>query len=83
VPINTYSLLKSVQIIEDYCTCLNSYALMPLSLVVCHTIILQILRALTKKHGPVGLIHVDSHSDTNDAFSYTLLRSHATKAKLV
>ncbi|MFR0518066.1 arginase family protein [Klebsiella michiganensis] len=24
------------------------------------------LRALTKKHGPVGLIHVDAHTDTND-----------------
>lgn len=32
VPINTYSLLKSVQIIEDYYTGLNSYPLIPLTL---------------------------------------------------
>ncbi|MFP9229375.1 agmatinase [Pectobacterium cacticida] len=66
VPINTYSLLKSVQIIEDYYTSLNSFPLIPLTLGGDHTITLPILRALTKKHGPVGLIHVDAHTDTND-----------------
>lgn len=66
VPINTYSLLKSVQIIEDYYTALNSFPLIPLTLGGDHTITLPILRALTKKHGPVGLIHVDAHTDTND-----------------
>ena len=66
VPINTYSLLKSVQIIEDYYTGLNSFPLIPLTLGGDHTITLPILRALTKKHGPVGLIHVDAHTDTND-----------------
>ncbi|ATA26284.1 agmatinase [Brenneria goodwinii] len=66
VPINTYSLLKSVDIIEDYYTALNDWPLIPLTLGGDHTITLPILRALTKKHGPVGLIHVDAHTDTND-----------------
>lgn len=66
VPINTYSLLKSVDIIEDYYTRLNDYPLIPLTLGGDHTITLPILRGLTKKHGPVGLIHVDAHTDTND-----------------
>nr|WP_320136604.1 agmatinase [uncultured Amphritea sp.] len=66
VPINTYSLLKSVDIIEDYYTRLNDYSLIPLTLGGDHTLTLPILRALTKKHGPVGLIHVDAHTDTND-----------------
>lgn len=66
VPINTYSLLKSVDIIEDYYTALNAYPLIPLTLGGDHTITLPILRALAKKHGPVGLIHVDAHTDTND-----------------
>ncbi|MGH2189606.1 arginase family protein, partial [Enterococcus faecium] len=48
VPIHTYSLLKSVQIIEDYYTGLNSYPLIPLTLGGDHTITLPILRALTK-----------------------------------
>lgn len=66
VPINTYSLLKSVDIIEDYYTKLNSHSLIPLALGGDHTITLPILRAMAKKHGPVGLIHVDAHTDTND-----------------
>lgn len=66
VPINTYNLLQSVAIIEDYYTNLNNYPLVPLTLGGDHTITLPILRALCKKHGPVGLIHVDAHTDTND-----------------
>lgn len=54
VPINTYSLLKSVQIIEDYYTGLNSYPLIPLTLGGDHTITLPILRALTKNMGRWG-----------------------------
>ena len=66
VPINTYSLLKSVDIIEEHYTALNPFSLIPLTLGGDHTLTLPILRALTKKHGPVGLIHVDAHTDTND-----------------
>jgi guanidinobutyrase len=66
VPINTYSLLKSVDIIEDYYTELNQYPVIPLTLGGDHTLTLPILRALTKKHGPVALVHVDAHTDTND-----------------
>ncbi|KGT89489.1 agmatinase [Erwinia typographi] len=66
VPINTYNLHKSVQIIEDYYTDLNAYPLVPLTLGGDHTLTLPVLRALVKKHGPVGLIHVDAHTDTND-----------------
>ena len=32
-----------------------------------HTIVLPILRALAEHHGrPIGVVHVDAHSDTND-----------------
>ena len=31
-----------------------------------HTVVLPILRAMRKKHGPVGLVHVDAHTDIND-----------------
>ena len=39
---------------------------MPISLGGDHTVTLPILRAIAAKHGPVGLIHVDAHADTND-----------------
>lgn len=66
VPINTYNLLKSVDIIEKYYNNLNQYPLIPLTLGGDHTLTLPILRALSKKHGPISLIHVDAHTDTND-----------------
>jgi guanidinobutyrase len=31
-----------------------------------HTIVLPILRAMAKRHGPVGLVHIDAHTDIND-----------------
>lgn len=66
VAINTYNLLKSVDIIEAHYARLSAYPLAPLTLGGDHTITLPILRAMAKKHGPVGLIHVDAHTDTND-----------------
>lgn len=66
IPINTYNLHKSVAIIEAYYTRLNDDPLVPLTLGGDHTLTLPILRALVKKHGPLGLIHVDAHTDTND-----------------
>ncbi|WP_339114567.1 agmatinase [Thioclava sp. GXIMD2076] len=67
VPINTFDLKKSVQIIEDYYHALLSHDAIPLTLGGDHTLTWPILKALAKKHGPVALIHVDAHSDTNEA----------------
>ena len=33
-----------------------------------HSITLPELRAVAKRHGPVALIHLDSHTDTNDQY---------------
>jgi guanidinobutyrase len=66
VPINTYNLLESVRIIEAFYTDLLAHPVLPLTMGGDHTITLPILRALGRKHGPVGLIHIDAHTDTND-----------------
>ncbi len=66
VPINTYNLLESVRIIEAHYDALLPHKVVPLTLGGDHTITLPILRSLVKKHGPVGLVHVDAHTDTND-----------------
>ena len=64
--INTFSLTKSLQIIqESYDEILMSDA-MPLAMGGDHSITLPILRAMAKRHGPVALIHVDAHADVND-----------------
>lgn len=67
VPINTFSLSKSVDIIEKfYSENILAYDCRPLTLGGDHTIALPILRAMAKKHGPVALVHVDAHADIND-----------------
>ena len=67
VPINTFNLADSVRIIEEAYTEVLSHNCVPLTLGGDHTIALPILRAMHRKHGPVGMVHVDAHSDTNEA----------------
>jgi len=66
VPINTYSLAKSLPIITDFFDEVLASDCIPLTLGGDHTIALPILRAMAKKHGPVALVHVDAHADVND-----------------
>ncbi len=67
VPINTFNLQKSMKIIETAYDDILSYNCVPMSLGGDHTIVLPILRAMNKKYGPVGIIHVDAHADVNEA----------------
>lgn len=66
VAINTFNLEKSLSIIEKAYDEISDQGCTPLTLGGDHTITLPILRALAKKHGPIGLVHVDAHADIND-----------------
>jgi guanidinobutyrase len=66
VAINTFSLKKSVEIIEEDYDEILSHSAIPLTLGGDHTLTLGILRAMKKIHGPVALVHVDAHADVND-----------------
>lgn len=66
VPINTFHLPKTVDIISAFYDEVLSHGCTPLTLGGDHVITLPILRAIAKKHGPVGLIHVDAHADVNE-----------------
>lgn len=66
VPINTFNLQKSVDIIEAFYNDVLSHGTRPLTLGGDHTIVLPILRAMKRKYGKVGLIHVDAHADINE-----------------
>lgn len=66
VPINTYSLDKSMGIITEFYDEVLASDCIPLTLGGDHTIALPILRAVAAKHGPVALVHVDAHADVND-----------------
>lgn len=66
VNINPYSLVKSIKTIEETYDNILSHGCRPLSMGGDHTIVLPILRAIKKQYGPVGVVHVDAHSDIND-----------------
>jgi len=66
VPINTYSIEKSMPIITGFYDRVLAAGCRPLTLGGDHTIALPILRAVAAKHGPVALVHVDAHADIND-----------------
>ncbi len=66
VPINTYSIEKSMPIITGFYARVLAAGCRPLTLGGDHTIALPILRAIAARHGPVALVHVDAHADVND-----------------
>jgi guanidinobutyrase len=66
VAINTFNLAASMTLIEEAFDAIASFGVRPLTLGGDHTIVLPILRALRKKLGPLGVVHVDAHADVND-----------------
>ncbi len=66
VPLNSYNLLKSIDIIEHFFDAVLSCGAKTATIGGDHTITLPILRAVAKKYGPVALVHVDAHADVND-----------------
>ena len=66
VPINTFNLAASVEIIERYFHRLVATGCRPLTMGGDHTIVLPILRAMRAVYGPMALVHVDAHADVND-----------------
>ena len=66
VPINLFDLKKSITIIAEFYRSVLAQDAIPLTLGGDHTLTWPILRAMAEKHGPVALIHVDAHSDTNE-----------------
>ncbi len=66
VPINTFDLKKTVNIITSFYNELLGHNCIPMTLGGDHTLTYPILRAMKEKHGPVALIHIDAHADIND-----------------
>jgi guanidinobutyrase len=66
VPINTFDLKKSVNIIAEHYRGILAHNSIPLTLGGDHTLTWPILRAMKEKHGPVALIHIDAHADINE-----------------
>jgi guanidinobutyrase len=67
VAINTFDLKATVDIITAAYGEILGHGAVPLTLGGDHTLTYPVLRAIAARHGPVALIHVDAHSDTNEA----------------
>jgi len=61
-----YDLLAAVEAIEAHFDELLSYEVTTATMGGDHTVVLPILKAMAKRHGPVGLVHIDAHTDVND-----------------
>ncbi len=66
VATNPYNLADSVSRVENHYRGLLDHDLRAATMGGDHTIVLPILRAMAAKHGPVGLVHIDAHTDIND-----------------
>ncbi|XP_055654659.1 agmatinase, mitochondrial isoform X2 [Falco peregrinus] len=66
VNVNLYNLPDSCRFIRESYQKIVASGCVPLTLGGDHTITYPILQAVAEKHGPVGLVHVDAHTDTGD-----------------
>ncbi|XP_048872395.1 agmatinase, mitochondrial [Brienomyrus brachyistius] len=66
VNVNMYDLKDTCKRIREAYKKIVATGCVPLTMGGDHTISYPILQAIAEKHGPVGLIHVDAHADTND-----------------
>ena len=66
VATNAYNIFDSIERIAVAYDKIIANGCRPISIGGDHTIALPILRALHKKYGPIGVVHVDAHADVND-----------------
>jgi guanidinopropionase len=77
VPVNPIDVLDTLRRIEAEVGYLHHGGVTPLSIGGDHIISYPILRALATK-GPLGMIHIDAHSDTGDTFFGGQKLTHGT-----
>jgi len=76
-PVNPIDLTDSLGRIEGFFARIHSLGVAPISAGGDHLITLPIFRAIARQR-PVGMIHVDAHSDTNDRYFGDNRYTHGT-----
>ena len=66
VATNAYNIFDSIERIETAYDAIIANGCRPITIGGDHTIAWPILRALHKRYGPIGVVHVDAHADVND-----------------
>jgi len=68
IDISPVSIERTNEIVEQEIHAIVAAGCIPVSIGGDHSIALPILRALAKRHGPIALVHFDSHPDTWDQY---------------
>ncbi|WDH33892.1 agmatinase [Pseudomonas chlororaphis] len=76
-PVNPIDLLDSLSRIEAFFRDLHEAAAVPLAVGGDHLVTLPIFRALARQR-PIGMVHFDAHSDTNDRYFGNNPYTHGT-----
>ncbi len=76
-PVNPIDLMDSLARIEAFFAKVHAAGAMPLSAGGDHLITLPIFRAIARQR-PIGMVHVDAHSDTNDRYFGNNKYTHGT-----
>ena len=66
VATNAYNIFDSIDRIAQAYDGIVANGCRPVTIGGDHTIALPILRAMHKRYGPIGVVHVDAHADVND-----------------
>lgn len=77
-PVNPLKIVGTLDLIEGYYDQVVAKNIVPLSAGGDHLTTLPILRALAKKHGPLGMVQFDSHSDLWDKYFGDSKYAHGT-----
>ena len=65
---NPFDINEAIETIEDAATSLQADGTRLVTIGGDHTIALPLLRSLSKRHGPVAVLHFDAHLDTWDTY---------------
>ncbi len=77
-PVNPISVEDTLDLVEGFYRDAVDRNIVPLSAGGDHLISLPVLRALAKKHGPMGMVHFDAHTDTLDRYFGDFKYTHGT-----
>lgn len=77
VPVNPIDLNDTLQRVEEFYKEVHAAGVLPLTAGGDHLITLPIMRAIAKDR-PVGMVHIDAHSDTNDRYFGEAFYTHGT-----
>lgn len=77
-PVNPLKIEETLDKIETFVSSMVNRNIVPLGAGGDHLVSLPVLRALAKKHGPMGMVHFDAHTDTWDRYFGGCKYTHGT-----